>query len=123
MKVICHAFKLSLFSLVLISLALFSGCGPSGVSVHGIVTLDDVPVENAMVTFVPDDYEQDPAVAWTDESGRYEIYSGSDVIGLVPGEYKVRITTYQDPVDDPEDPQPAVPERIPDLYNLKTGSI
>ena len=73
-----------------------------------------------MVTFVPRDEQGETAIAWTDESGRYTIYPTDSISGVVPGKYQVRITTYQDPEDDEDNPVPAVPERIPDEYNLRS---
>jgi hypothetical protein len=72
------------------------GCGGSGATVSGIVTLDGKPVEGSRelygtVNFYRADGSGSPATAMIRESGAYSLVTGGKK-GLEPGSYKVAIT-------------------------------
>ncbi len=107
---------------------LSAGCGgasgPELIDVHGTVLLDGKPLPNATVRFVPEVQGAEavrPASGVTDDDGRYELEYSSTRSGALPGKYKVLITTAQAPEEDEEgNPTPAVPETVPDVYNIKS---
>ena len=69
-----------------------SGCANKDkpVKVSGVVTLDEVPLAKAMVTFHPIGGGR-PALAYTDDQGRFEMNTLSEGDGVLPGEYKVTV--------------------------------
>jgi hypothetical protein len=77
-------------------LCLLSGCGgvASGhVEASGTVTLDGTPVAGASVVFVPVTPDAGEAgFAITDEDGRYELGTGEEKNGGVPGSYMVQVS-------------------------------
>jgi hypothetical protein len=77
--------------LVLPLLLLASGCGKGLVRVSGTVTLDDKPLEGAMVSFQPEDGGT-PATGFTGSDGTFRLTTYSTGDGARPGEYKVTIT-------------------------------
>jgi hypothetical protein len=88
----------SSFSLLLLAVVA-AGCssGPSGpklVPASGTVTLDDKPLGNADVMFIPkDDTHGQAAVARTDESGKFELLSNDrQRKGAAAGSYRVVIS-------------------------------
>jgi hypothetical protein len=75
--------------------SLFTGCGDDLARVSGTVMLDGQPIAGGpgmygTVSFYPESGSGVPAVGIIDESGRYELKSGSRD-GLVPGSYLVGI--------------------------------
>ena len=85
------------FILLLLVLAVFSGCGPGGpviAPVSGVVTLDGKPVEGAAVGFVA---VGDGPVAngTTDAEGRYTL-TCMNQSGAVVGEYRVIVSKMVD---------------------------
>jgi hypothetical protein len=62
-----------------------AGCGPKGVPVKGLVTLDDKPLPNAAVLFVAQEAGGRDATGFTDAAGVFEMN------GVLPGSYKVTI--------------------------------
>ena len=52
---------------------LSSGCGGSGISVSGTVTLDGTPIADGYVSFTPESGTKGPAVAGRIKSGSYMI--------------------------------------------------
>ena len=78
-------------------LALAGGCGksdPSLVPVTGTVTLNDQPLANATVTFIPKDGTPGfGGVGRTDAAGKYALKgSRDDAAGVPPGEYRVVVS-------------------------------
>ncbi len=66
------------------------GCGgPYDASVEGMVTLDGSPIASGIISFVPQQGGV-PAYARSDDSGHYEVYTGSRA-GIHPGQYGVTI--------------------------------
>jgi hypothetical protein len=80
--------------LVLFGLLTGVGCGKGKtVKVEGVVTLDNQPVEGAMVRFVPvDPAAGQPASGITGSDGHFRLTTRSPNDGAMPGEYKVQIT-------------------------------
>jgi hypothetical protein len=108
-------------------LLLTAGCGGSGDElprqpVSGKVTLDGQPLKAGMIQF-------EPAAGDVATAGGAAVVDGSFSIaraeGLVPGKYKVRITsagaaTALPPGAMPGDAPPPPKEKIPAKYNAKT---
>ncbi len=88
--------------------------------VSGHITMDASPLPQATVSFVPTPDAGTAAVGRTDDNGNYTIQESSDLKGLEPGTYRVRITTYDEGDLDAEPPLPRVRERVPVQYNLDT---
>jgi len=97
------------------------GCGPAEYgSVEGRITLDGKPLEGGFVQFFP---EQPGAgtVAYgkTDANGHYEMAIADSHEGILPGTYRVEITTAEVAVDDNARPY-FIRERIPVQYNKQS---
>lgn len=78
----------------LVAVLLAGGCrGPQFASVEGIVTLDDKPVADLEVQFIPEPSTATsgpPASAYTDKDGRYRIVAtGTSGVGV--GQHRVCI--------------------------------
>lgn len=101
---------------------LLAGCGgPDKVGgVTGKVTLSGQPLPDAMVTFSPTAEGATSGVGKTDSEGNYTLTFAADVEGAQEGENVVRISTYREANPDADPPQPAVPEKVPAKYNVKT---
>lgn len=65
--------------------------GPELAEVTGKVTLDDKPLANARVVFIPEDGPASGGI--TNESGEYELTGKSGDKGGVPGKNRVEIST------------------------------
>ena len=96
------------------------GCGPGGggAPVGGVVTLDGQPLSGAKVSLTRGDgpKEQRFYLGETNNEGRYEMRSAAtQAPGVAPGEYQLRITSVQAPVDATETTQ-LPPERLPPMY-------
>ena len=97
------------------------GCGGSKLPVvSGTVTLGGKPLVAAAVMFMPEDETQSLAQGTTDASGKYTLEQEAGEEGVQPGNYSVRITTFQPASPDDEPPIPAVKEKVPVRYNLET---
>jgi hypothetical protein len=111
---------------VLIALALLPvGCGRYQTApVSGRVTLDNKPLANAMVLFVPETGAETTslpsAVGTTGEDGRYALVlgSGNNAKGAVVGKYKVMITLGAQGVSG--DAKPTFHKQLPARYNRQT---
>lgn len=118
------------------------GCdsGPPLGSVSGKVTMDGQPMENVLVTFVPEQGGR-AATGKTDASGQYELIYLTHKGALV-GKHKVTVTTLQEakkPVSEMRSDSPeyqkylkesqddynkaVVREPIPERYNAKTELV
>ena len=106
---------------IIVVLAMFSGCGSSDgrVAVAGSVTLDGQPLDNGVITFIPQEKKVGSAGAAI-ESGKYQVPAKR---GLLPGKYLVAIDA-SDPAQTaarPDHPTMAIPvSRIPLRYNGET---
>jgi hypothetical protein len=87
--------KIVLRFFCLLSLVFLVGCGeepgPRTVEASGIVTLDGSPVEKAQVTFI-DSNASNPAVATTDNEGRFSLKYNGQKNGAIPGDYQVQVS-------------------------------
>lgn len=75
---------------------------PATVPVTGVVTLDDKPLADAMVTFMPEsEAGYRGAVGRTDSTGKYEVSSdigdGKQSKGAIPGKYRVIVSKFVKP--------------------------
>jgi hypothetical protein len=110
--------------LILGALVLLTGCesGPKAVPVSGRVTLDNKPLANATLQFVPASGEKAPqlsSVGTTDENGRYSLVLNNDsnTKGAVAGKYKVIIMLG---AQSGTDTKPTYHKQLPERYNRKT---
>jgi hypothetical protein len=104
---------------ILFVLSLILGCG-NGVSgrVSGTVSLDGKPLADAAVTFYPE-VSGAMSVGMTDTNGNYELAVSHTVKGIVPGRYKVTISTAREERagNAPGAASiPAVPELVPPKF-------
>jgi hypothetical protein len=93
--------------------------------VDGVVTFDDKPLPNALVSFHPVKSGPIP-YGRTDDNGRYEIQTGGSV-GLTPGEYLITIAANEAQENAPAPPAeggepPPVPLLTPERYANKGTS-
>jgi len=84
-------------ALCLAALVFLPGCNPAGsyAHVHGIVTFNGAPVEEAKITFHSTAEAQGGKETFsttTDSSGKYLIAGVGKLPGLPPGRYKVTVT-------------------------------
>lgn len=88
----CLALSLVLFVVCLMGT---SGCSehPATGQVSGVVTHDGEPLPKADIRFIPDPLGPRGAIAKTDDQGRYRLMYSSEVEGIIPGKYKVVIST------------------------------
>ncbi len=104
--------------------ALVVACGGCGgrpeVPVHGTVTLDGMPLANALVVFHRSDEKGDSAFATTDSNGKYQAYGGSGRSAVPVGTYKVSVSTLR---RDDDDPSLNAPERVPAKYNTHSTLV
>ena len=104
-----------------------AGCGSSGpdlLNVTGTVTMDEKPLPDAWVQFVPqttDGRYARPSSGMTDEDGYYELEYSTSRTGTLPGQYIVSIMTGRGADNDATgNPVPAVPETVPMAYNYES---
>jgi hypothetical protein len=116
--------RLRLFVWILLVPA--AGCGPKLAPVSGKVTLDDKPLVNATVIFMPDSDQLNPgpgSKAKTDSKGQFslELMTG-DTKGAILGKHKVSITAYEGDDKIPSSGSDMVFRKllVPDKYNAKT---
>ena len=89
--------------LVFITAAVITGCSKSGlVRVEGIVVLDNQPVPEATVLFIPEGGTGQPAQGMTDENGKFQLTTFKENDGALPGAYKVTVTKSVAPPQPPE---------------------
>ncbi len=101
---------------------LLAGCGGTGhFPVTGTIMLGDAPLAGATISFVPVGEGGTSAIGRTGEDGAYRMEVSSDLAGLEPGTYQVRITTYDEGNADADPPMPRIPERVPVKYNLDSS--
>jgi hypothetical protein len=96
------------------------GCGPDGpevAPVTGTITMDGMPLDDALVEFSPQAAGR-PSYGRTDLEGRYELRYTQDRLGAMPGEHIVRIKTYRRA--NPDDGVYGRPELVPAKYNTKS---
>ena len=90
---------------------LAAGCGggSSGlVPVTGTVTLNDAPLPNALVSFIPTgDTPGQGGTARTGRDGKYALVSPQGEKGIPPGQYRVVVSRPLNP--DGSEPDPNVP--------------
>jgi hypothetical protein len=113
-----------LFPCVLVLLAGCGGSGPKPVPVSGRVTLDNKPLANATLQFVPAAGAQEGApplssVGTTAEDGRYELIlnNAAKTKGALAGKYKVIVTLG---AQSGGDSRPTYHKQLPERYNRKS---
>lgn len=112
--------QLSLVRYVCLVCLLCVGCGGgtdlSGV--HGTVTMDDKPLPNALVRFLPVGGGRE-AAGRTDSNGKFELMFSRGNEGAVPGDYTVSISTASEMTDE-NDKVVVTEETVPVQYNFNT---
>ncbi|HZN33669.1 MAG TPA: carboxypeptidase-like regulatory domain-containing protein [Pirellulaceae bacterium] len=78
----------------LIASVLFAGCGPGLVPVEGRVLLEDQPLADAQVLFLPKSGGR-PATGKTNAEGQFTLTTNRPSDGVRPGEYQVAVTALQ----------------------------
>lgn len=101
-----------------IAITLVSGCGdsrPPTFVVTGVVTYRGMPVDGALVMFVP--MGGRPASGQTDVKGRFTLLSFAPGDGAVAGEHTVCIAkTAPSPIDKNNSPYPQTVMLLPECY-------
>jgi hypothetical protein len=98
---------------------------PDLVPVTGTVTLDDKPLSNASLQFIPSGSTVGTGSGGaTDAEGKYTLRTAHDGVGAPVGEYRVLISKYKRPdgsdfpLDSPEGPMDAgADESLPPQYS------
>ena len=106
---------------VSIAIFLVAGCGPGGpdiARVEGIVTMDDKPLAEAVIMFVP--IGGRPSASETDSSGKYVLEFSAGRKGAIPGMNRVEINTARMAYEKDGKNYPAVKESVPAKYNRNT---
>lgn len=107
-----------------------AGCGSSGggVPYEGVVTLNGQPLPEATVSLQPlTATSPGPFLGTTDSAGKFSLGQPgqSDLKGVVPGTYRLTISTLKvapsESADDSAKPKILTPERVPDQY--RTGDM
>lgn len=109
------------FIIGLVCLMTSTGCNsqPSTVKATGKVILDSKPVSNAEVLFESLEKNGFSAMGITDTNGIFNLKLADGVLGIVPGNYHVSITTFKR--GDPKEGIPDTPEIIPVEYNERSN--
>jgi hypothetical protein len=91
------------FLLIFLLALIPAGCSKNGlVEVEGTVLLDNQPVPDATVLFIPEGGTGQPAQGMTDENGRFQLTTFKDNDGALCGTYKVTVTKSVPPPQPPE---------------------
>lgn len=102
-------------------ISLVAGCsrGPELAEVEGVVLLDGVPLENAVLEFQPQEQSSGsrPSIGETGPGGRYKLRYSRERTGAIIGRHKVLITTYSPSGDG------KFKERIPTIYNSNSTLV
>jgi hypothetical protein len=76
--------------------------GNKPVEVEGVVLLENEPVAEATVLFIPDGKSGQPAHGMTDEKGNFQLTTFKENDGAFPGNYKVTVAKSVPPPQPPE---------------------
>ncbi len=96
MKALAHVCRIGKLGIVLAVAAMVGGCGdghPKRVQVAGTLTIDSKPLPNAELKLIPS--KGRPALATTDSSGRFKLWTFTPGDGAVPGTYTVTVVAYE----------------------------
>jgi hypothetical protein len=96
MKALAHVWKIGKLGIVLAVLALVGGCSdghPKRVQVAGTLTIDGKPLPNAELRLIP--AQGRPALATTDSSGHFNLWTFKPGDGAIPGTYTVTVVAYE----------------------------
>ena len=90
--------------LVFLLASVLTGCSSKNkpVDVEGIVLLDNEPVPDATVLFIPEGGTGQPAHGMTDENGKFQLSTFKENDGALPGAYKVTVTKSVPPPQPPD---------------------
>jgi hypothetical protein len=91
--------------------AFIAGCADAPKPVHGTITLDGKPLDEAVVLFVPLE-PQRRKTGGAIVAGRYQIVAED---GLLPGKYRVEVAD-NPPLDGPRGKPPSARRKLPPHY-------
>ncbi len=122
-----------LSGIVGLSVSTFCGCGDGlkRVTIQGVVTVQQSPLADATVQFLPKgDTAGEGAIGTTDANGKFTVTSSrDDAAGIPPGTYIVRVNRMMDkdgkllPSDALQADYPDAIEAIPAPYSTATSPI
>lgn len=115
-----HFLAIVASSLIVLS---FAGCRPSTglVEVSGVVTYQGKPLKDGFVSFVPAGDTGSGASATIGPDGRYELFNSRTLKGIAPGEYQIRIESWETPPNmGRQPPKHAMPEKY---YLINTSPL
>jgi len=105
----------------IVGVVLAVGCGEKGgpvLPVNGIVTLDDKALDEATVTFHPEEQGVASGTARTGSDGKFVIKGVKGANGLAAGKYKVTVSKMKLPGGGgPNDPPPVAAVTDVDIQN------
>lgn len=103
---------------VILVACVLSGCGRSDRGyVHGTVTLDGQPLQEATIEFQP--ASGSPSYGETNASGQYELALSPTDPGAIPGKHTIRVSTFR-VVPKEDGTRENIPEKVPSSYNTET---
>lgn len=107
-------------AVVLVAASLLAGCGgssgPELATVEGTVTMDGKPLQDAQVTFRPE--QGAPSFGRTDENGYYTLSFTRSREGAEIGKHTVEVSTARSADPDADPPVEGRPETVPARYNV-----
>ncbi|HWL09812.1 MAG TPA: hypothetical protein VNQ76_15500 [Planctomicrobium sp.] len=105
------------------------GCGQAGDVdlgvVTGVVTLDNKPLKDALISFTPDQGGR-PSFGITGGDGRYVLDYSSKRRGALIGRHAVHISTVLEGPSEAGKGEPVTPlveEKVPEKYRTKEGTV
>ena len=113
---------IALFAAAWLTLSL-PGCQQSNglTEVSGVVTFQGKPLTSGFVSFVPAGETGSGAAGTIGSDGRYELYNSRTVKGIAPGEYRIRIESWEvPPAMGSKAPKHAMPEKY---YLVNTSPL
>lgn len=115
-------------------LLILTGCGGDGltrVNLEGKLTAKGQPLENATVQFIPDGSTKgEGGIGRTSKDGAFQLLGSRDgATGIVPGDYKVRVSLMVDSKGVPLPPEardaeyPGSYDAVPPQYSSPNSSL
>ena len=118
----------SVYGVVALATALAIGCGTNGtdlVPVHGLVSLDGLPLPRGTISFIPDSGSS--ATSPINSDGTFQLRTQGKFDGAAPGRYRVAIVALDGPLVEDGAAKSLIPKHYGDPasstleYNVKSG--